>query len=274
MNLIRLLLRTTKYNSELSTKLIDLVYEFGDWELHSEQFRENGWDLYLIGMEAGFCGWYDLMYIIMKGLSKKVETEGLYYWLSSLSLLAYAEWQLSLHRPSTDHFIKTLIELKTFQAFSQVGSFQHEFIQLRMEWIEVIQYVMRILVTPRKRAERIRQCAIRFRKIAFRYDFIAHVGCDEETMRVIESYKICALVCEHASRTLLSDQQFFCIDPSLIPLIQQPISHDDDQVGSSETLMDLCKVFLEKITKWEGLSHLEDADRFPVRRRYVDCLNS
>lgn len=259
--MIRLLLRTTQYDDALSTQLIDLIYEFGDWDIHNEQFRENGWNLYLIGMEAGTCGWYGLMYIIMKGLCKKVETEASYYWLNSLSLLAYAEWQLSMHRPSTDHFIKSLIELKALQSFDQVRTLQYWFIQLRMEFVEVVQIALGILTCSRKQEQRMSRCAIRFRKIAFRYDFIAqsHFGYDKETMQVIESYKMCALVCEHASRTLFkSEQQFFCIDPSLIPLLNQS-SNDQD-------MLDLCRDFLSKIIKWEELSHLDDKDRFEVKK--------
>lgn len=243
---MRLLLRTTEYDSQLSLQLIDLIYEFGQWD--NGQFQENGWNLYLIGMEAGSCGWFHLMHIIMNGLCKKVETEASYYWLNSLSLLAYAEWQLSINQLSTDHFIKSLIELKTLQSFDHVRTLQYWFIQLRMELVQIIQLALEILGS--NRTQRIHQCAVRFRKIAFRYDFIAqsHFGCDKEMMGVIESYKICALVCEHACRSLV--QQMFCIDPSLIALVDK-----------TSPMVDLCKEFLNKINQWE---EVDGADRIQV----------
>jgi hypothetical protein len=110
--LIRLLLRTTSSSHELTNKLIDSLHQFGNWDIHTEKFSKNGWSLYLIGIEAGSCGWYKLMYVIMRDLRKKAETEACFYWLSSLSSLAQGEWHLSTGKPALDHHIRSMTELK------------------------------------------------------------------------------------------------------------------------------------------------------------------
>ncbi|KAI7905756.1 uncharacterized protein BX663DRAFT_429178 [Cokeromyces recurvatus] len=112
VDLIRLLLRITPSQSDLTHQLIELLYEFGEWDQATGKFVKNGWNLYLMGIEAGICGWYEFMYLIMRDLCKKVETEASFYWLGSLSSLAYAEWSLSQNNYSAQHYIISLNELK------------------------------------------------------------------------------------------------------------------------------------------------------------------
>jgi hypothetical protein len=106
------LLRTTSSSHELTNELVDSLHQFGDWNIEAERFSKNGWSVYLIGIEAGSCGWFELMHVIMRDLRKKAETEACFYWLSSLSSLALSEWHLSTGKPPLDHYIKSMTELK------------------------------------------------------------------------------------------------------------------------------------------------------------------
>lgn len=112
VNLIRLLFRTTESDHKITAKLIQLLHQFGNWDDCTESYSKNGWNLYLIGMEAGSCRWYELMYLIMKDLRKQVETEASYCWLNALSSLAWAEHNLSNKESSPNLYIKSIFELK------------------------------------------------------------------------------------------------------------------------------------------------------------------
>lgn len=140
-----------------------------------------------------------------------------------------------------------------------------------MEFIQAVEHTKIILATKniRKQARQMQSCAVIFRKIAFRYDFIAQsqFGIDKEMLDVIESYKVCALVCEHAARTFMgSDQMFFCVDPSLIPLItEQETEAPHRLIDTTGYMMHQSKGFLKTVTAWEELAHLEGPDRKLVR---------
>lgn len=112
VNLIRLLFRTTDSNHEITATLLQLLHEFGQWDQSTECYSKNGWNLYLIGLEAGSCQWYELMYLVMKDLRKRVETEASYCWLSALSLLAQAEHSLSSKEAASDLYIQSMLELR------------------------------------------------------------------------------------------------------------------------------------------------------------------
>lgn len=254
------------------------MYQFGRWDSIAESYTENGWNIYLIGMEAGSCGWYQLMHVTMKGLCKKVDTEACRYWLETLSSLAFAEYTLLSHQqqqaqPNVSMFqpyIESLTRIKALQSLDQPRTHQAWFIQLRKEMLEAIQDTMIALsiTSAKQQARKMEECAIQFRKIAFRYDFIAQsqFGIDREMLETIESYKICALVCEHATRTF-SGSLFFCIDPSLIPLLNAAQTEAEPRLSNrnqSVHMTNLCKVFLTKVTGWEELDHLEEPDRRQV----------
>ncbi|KAG0754775.1 hypothetical protein G6F57_005520 [Rhizopus arrhizus] len=72
INLMKLLLRTTPSSNELTSKIVSLLREYGSWNNTNETFTSNCWNLYVIGLEAGCSGWYELMYTIIKDLQKKV----------------------------------------------------------------------------------------------------------------------------------------------------------------------------------------------------------
>ncbi|KAI8991462.1 hypothetical protein BDF20DRAFT_812735 [Mycotypha africana] len=112
VNLNRLLVRTTKSSDELMNQLLPILHRFGSFNRKRERYQSNAWNLYLIGLEAGHCGWYQLLYLIMKDLCRNVEKEANFYWLRSLGSLALAEWTLSQNQPGTDHYIQCLKELK------------------------------------------------------------------------------------------------------------------------------------------------------------------
>lgn len=254
--------------------------QFGKWNDETKSYLDNGWNLYLIGMEAGSCGWYELMYTTMKGLCKKVESEACFHWLSALSSLAHAEWTLSKDQTTNNSgytasvsskFIESLTQLKSLQLLEKPRTNQLWYIQLRMEMLAAIQHTLSILNQPsiENQTKLIEDCAVMYRKIAFRYDFIAQAqfGIDRETLDVIESYKISALICEHASRTFSgSSRLFFCIDPSLIPLINsQDISPRKlSNRNQSMYMFDLCKEFVRTVTSWDDLDHLDPPDRYSV----------
>jgi hypothetical protein len=294
MNLVRLLIRTTQASHVLTSQIASLLYLFGKWEEETKIFYKNGWNIYLIGMEAGSCGWYELMHIVMRDLCNKVETEASRYWLKSLSTLALSECNLAKQDKMlvqgqgyisdvNDNFIKTLTQFKAFQALEQPRVTQSWFIQLRMEMIIALQNTLYTLdkmtsndtastsMVMKRENKQLQQAAVTFRRLAFRYDFIAqsYFGIDKETLDVTEAYKTCALVCEHAARTFLRSG-FFCIDPSLIPLINK--TSDDDlatqNLASKKHANDLihnCKDFIDIITKWEEYDHLEEKDRRVVK---------
>lgn len=240
-------------------------------------------------MEAGACGWYELMYIIMEGLCKKVESEASLYWLSSLSSLANAEWTLSNQTvsntsyaaPVSNLFIKSLTQLKALQSLDQPRTSQIWFIQLRMEMLANIQHTLSVLDIPQfsKQSKYMMDCAIKFRKTAYRYDYIsqAQFGVEKNMLDIIESYKICALICEHAARVFSdSDQLFFCIDPSLIPLLEgEQDTLKRTNRNQSAYITNLCKGFVKKVNEWEQLNHLEDVDRRKVtvyRIYFLHCI--
>ncbi|KAI8639237.1 hypothetical protein BD408DRAFT_350401 [Parasitella parasitica] len=114
VNLMRLLLRTTESSPEITVKLMQLLHDFGSWDQATETYSRNGWNLYLIGMEAGSCRWYELMHLIMNDLRKRAETEASYCWLNALSSLALAEHSLSNKDLSPNLYIKAIFELKVF----------------------------------------------------------------------------------------------------------------------------------------------------------------
>ncbi|OAD01884.1 hypothetical protein MUCCIDRAFT_111229 [Mucor lusitanicus CBS 277.49] len=269
VNLIRLLFRTTDSNHEITATLLQLLHEFGQWDQSTECYSKNGWNLYLIGLEAGSCQWYELMYLVMKDLRKRVETEASYCWLSALSLLAQAEHSLSSKEAASDLYIQSMLELRALRSFDQPRYDQMWFIQLRMEFIQAIERTKSILAATlslKKLSRQMQTSAVMFRKIAFRYDFIAQAqfGVDKEVLDVIESYKLRALVCEHTARTFMgSDQVFFCVDPSLIPLINEPEVEAGPHrlVDTTGYMMHQSKQFLKKVTAWEELGHLEGDDR-------------
>jgi len=147
-----------------------------------------------------------------------------------------------------------------------------------MEFIQAIERTKAIFtanMTSKKLARQMQTSAVMFRKIAFRYDFIAQAqfGIGKEVLNAIESYKLRALICEHAARTLMgSDQVFICVDPSLIPLITEPetaVPHR--RVDTTGYLMHQSKQFLRKVTAWEELAHLESDDRRQVRLGTSRC---
>ncbi|KAI8970532.1 hypothetical protein BDB01DRAFT_731728, partial [Pilobolus umbonatus] len=72
VNLARILLRTIPYSHELTSQIHLLIQQYGGWNTHTKQFHMNGWYIYKIGMEAGLCGWYELMHIIMRDIQNKV----------------------------------------------------------------------------------------------------------------------------------------------------------------------------------------------------------
>lgn len=261
---------------------MSLLNQFGRWDGGTESYLDNGWNIYLIGMEAGSCGWYQLMFTTMKGLCKKVDTEACFYWLSSLASLAYAEWTLPKQQQAQTMFhsyVQSLTQLKALQSLDQPRTHQYWFIQLRLEMLDAIQNAkVALSLRENKQARKMEECAIKFRKLAFRYDFIAQsqFGIDREMLETIESYKICALVCEHAARTFSgSNQLFFCIDPSLIPLIKSVTEEENEQArlsnrNQAEYMINLCKGFLSKVTAWEELDHLDEADRRMVREEMIN----
>lgn len=275
VNLIRLLLRTTPSSHELTQMLSTLLKEFGSWDDSIQSYRNNGWNIYVIGIEAGTCGWYELMYTAMEGLCKKAETEKCFYWLSSLSSLAHAEWTLSkqkvantTHTSSTSNlFLKSITQLKALQSLDRSRKIQLWFVQLRMEMLANIQRTLTVIDIPQlaKQSKFMIDCAIQFRKMASRYDFLsqAQFGVGKQMLDTIESYKICALVCEHLARVFsATDQAFFCIDPSLIPLLQE--NHTvikRTNRNQSAHLISLCRGFVKKANEWEELDHLEEEDR-------------
>lgn len=141
-----------------------------------------------------------------------------------------------------------------------------------MEFIQAIERTKAILaaaLSTKKLARQMQTSAVMFRKIAFRYDFIAQAqfGAEKEVLAVLESYKLRALVCEHAARTFMgSDQVFFCVDPSLIPLLTGPerATAPHRRVDTAGYMMHQSKQFLRKVTEWEELAHLEGDDRRQV----------
>jgi hypothetical protein len=158
------------------------------------------------------------------------------------------------------------------QAFDQPRTKQYWYLQLRMEFIEAIQHTMQTLdtqtISSKRLSKQLQACAVQFRNIAFRYDFLAQsqFGTEKELLQVIESYKVCALACEHAVRTFVrSDQLFFCIDPSLIPLISKEPALNVSTMDPVTRMMELCRGFVRIATNWEELAHLEESDRRMVR---------
>ena len=274
MNLIRVLLRTTSSQQETTQSLIPLLQTFGSWSDTMNSFTSNGWDIYLIGMEAGACGWYEVMHVAMEGLCKKSETESCFYWLSALSSLARAEWTLSEHQLSnaqhaavtSNLYLASLTKLKALKSIDKPRASQSWFIQLRMEMLNNVRYTLTLIDSPSTNTKYMTDCAVRFRKLAFKYDFIAQAqyGVGKETLDVIESYKMCALVCEHAVRVFSSSgQAFFCVDPSLIPLIDEELNLVN---YPNTSMIRLCKEFMKTINAWEELDHLEDKDRRAVSK--------
>lgn len=256
--------------------LVQLLNQFGKWDESSKSYLTNGWNIYLIGMEAGSCGWYELMYITMSGLCKKVETEACLFWLRSLSTLANAEWTLSMkltipqhgfQAPVLNKHLKSLTQLRGLQALDTVRTNQSWYIQLRMEFLVALEHTIAVLdhPDPKKQSRLMQDCAVKFRKIAFRYDFIAQAqfGIDRESLEVIESYKIFALICEHASRTFPgSTQMFFCVDPSLIPLMNQEADSGTTSTLSNQNqvvrMIQLYKGFIKTVTDWDEFNHLDE----------------
>lgn len=121
VNLVRLLLRTTESNHDITAKLMQLLHQFGNWDPDKETYLSNGWNLYLISMEAGSCRWFELMHLIIKDLRKQVETEASYCWLSALSSLALAEHSLSNKESLPNLYIKSILELKVGMQGGLVG---------------------------------------------------------------------------------------------------------------------------------------------------------
>ncbi|KAI9257604.1 hypothetical protein BY458DRAFT_441342 [Sporodiniella umbellata] len=72
VNIIKLLLRTTPSNNSLTQSVVSLLYEYGSWDETHQSFTVNCWNLYLISIEAGRFGWFELMHTIAKGLDSKV----------------------------------------------------------------------------------------------------------------------------------------------------------------------------------------------------------
>lgn len=69
---MKLLLRTTPSTNQLTSSVVSLLRDYGSWDDTHETFTARCWNLYLISLEAGCCGWYELMYTITKGLNSKV----------------------------------------------------------------------------------------------------------------------------------------------------------------------------------------------------------
>ncbi|KAI8384305.1 uncharacterized protein BYT42DRAFT_493953, partial [Radiomyces spectabilis] len=72
VNMLRLLLRTTDFSTSLRSLIIPLLHDFGEWNASTKVFQTNCWQLYLISIEAGICGWYQVMHSILRDLSKSV----------------------------------------------------------------------------------------------------------------------------------------------------------------------------------------------------------
>ncbi|KAL0086505.1 hypothetical protein J3Q64DRAFT_1497262 [Phycomyces blakesleeanus] len=281
---MRLLFRTTRKHSiekdHISESIVRLLREFGYWDEQAGVCTRNAWYLYLVGKEAGVYGWYQVMHCAIRDLTRKAESEASRYWLSALSTLAEAEWKLLRNdiqveghlSAATNQYLAVINQLKAFQALDQPLLLQTWFVQLRMEMVNAIQFMTVVLdqlqpnsthcSNDRKLAKFMQSCAIRFRKLAFRYDFTAQsfYGIDQEALDVIESYKICSLVCEHAARTYLkSGMLFFCIDPSLIPLLNTVNNQSNilPSLTNHTALKRTCAEFLRKTVDWEESNMIE-----------------
>ncbi|CAO3700369.1 unnamed protein product [Rhizopus stolonifer] len=279
VNLMKLLLRTTPSTNQLTSSVISLLHDYGSWDDTHETFTARCWNLYLISLEAGCCGWYELMYTITKGLNSKVESETCSYWLKALSSMALAEKNLAdkVNAPKEDMllsvinpFASAITKMKALQALGQQAPMQLYFAEMRMEMILVMKQTLDILSTPLDDSIRLsrqfklmQECANRFRKLASQLDpndQSSH-NFNKETKHILGTYNVCLLACEYAARSIGSSNKQFCIDPTLIPILLENKPNENTLFRESH-LANLYKNLVKLVTNWSEMNHLEDVDLY------------
>ncbi|KAI8338909.1 hypothetical protein BC941DRAFT_421551 [Chlamydoabsidia padenii] len=295
INTLRLLFRTVQTDKAIGDDILLLLRLFGEWDETATRYRSNGWYLYIIGKEAGVCGWYFVMHRVMNDLQSMVESNSCLYWLSTLSLLGLAEWsatqQASTPTPNPlDLHVAALTKLKAFNAITGRSRFQTWFVRLRMEMIHTMQHMLATIETIRngdlndyRILKMMNTCASNFRVLASRYDIASQSMVDDQDnalIVVMEDFKVSALILEHASRTCVKSSEsdsFFYIDPTLLSLLSKnansTITGDDNPTFVSTKLSDfrnMCIGFLKVMVKWEE----EEQGEGMVEQRYMDVTGT
>ncbi|CAO3608752.1 unnamed protein product [Cunninghamella echinulata] len=291
MNLLFLLFRTIQPNKEITDNVLVLIKKFGKWDGEIGKYATNGWNIYLIGIEASICGWYYIMQIVMSELQSLVESDSCLHWLSALSAFGSAEWTLAHDNSSIivtksseimDLYLTALTSLKAFHSVSGQAKFQTWIIRLRMEMFYSIQYTLSALKEiqlhgsqEQKCYKMMFECLSKFRTLASRYDLAAQSmhGANKDVLAILEHYKIGALVLEHATRVFINlnhGEYYFCIDPTLISLLSDHhISEPSYIPPNLSKFKNMCIENLKQIVQWE-----ENNDQENFRQYYLDTVES
>ncbi|CAO3692176.1 unnamed protein product [Rhizopus microsporus] len=288
INLVKLLLHTSS-TEELTTKVISLLHVYGSWDDINKMFTSNCWNIYLIGLEAGRRGWFALMQAIVESLFKKVQSEESAYWLRALGSLAYAETQIPNSIDTitantidsvTKHYVTTLEALKALNGLGKETSVQLYFVEMRMEMNVIIRMALSTLnmntndETALTRQSRwMQECADRFRNLAIRFNLSeqpVEVD-DKEILHVLATYNTCILACEYAARSFAaSNNLFFCVNPTLIPILMDSRVDDDSTSNLRESnLMKICRKFVKTVAEWEKASDLQGNQRHEQRIQHM-----
>ncbi|KAI9255143.1 hypothetical protein BDA99DRAFT_517994 [Phascolomyces articulosus] len=284
VSIVQLLLRTSgihlEKRHELSGKILSQLEKFGAWEQQKQVYTDNGWFLYIIASDAGCNGWHEIMYRVYGSLGRMVESEASKCWLTAVSLLGLAESSRENHRK---YYLESLTYLQAFQSLTGSRQFQMWYIQLRMEMISIAHQLNQVLSFlqqtqnpslsyKKKFVKNLQKCGLHFGELASRYDFIAQsfLAMDDTTLMDLETYKVCALVCEHAIRSFIKNENigaFFCVDPVLIPLItmaNERMHIDTATVSTVFSLQDICLEFLQAIINWDDSDRRENSDNYSL----------
>ncbi|CAJ0874273.1 13729_t:CDS:10 [Entrophospora sp. SA101] len=199
----------TSQIKEFSNTLLKAIHQFGNYI--TKRFTKNQWDVYLIGVEAGKSGCYNIMSSIFQSFVDEVDSEAPRFWLKSLSNVADAEQKIAHNidiNPFDDGnfnepvrlYVKGDSELNGFMSFTDTSDhriFARWFCQLRVEFFLKVKLILsRLNFLLKIKSQEIDFDIIQPKKIlndlANLHSFVAYsfYDIDKESFEILESYPL------------------------------------------------------------------------------------
>ncbi|CAH1755957.1 14493_t:CDS:10 [Entrophospora sp. SA101] len=197
------------HDVEFSNTLLKAIHQFGNYI--TKRFTKNQWDVYLIGVEAGKSGCYNIMSSIFQSFVDEVDSEAPRFWLKSLSNVADAEQKIAHNidiNPFDDGnfnepvrlYVKGDSELNGFMSFTDTSDhriFARWFCQLRVEFFLKVKLILsRLNFLLKIKSQEIDFDIIQPKKIlndlANLHSFVAYsfYDIDKESFEILESYPL------------------------------------------------------------------------------------
>ncbi|CAG8589586.1 10951_t:CDS:10, partial [Paraglomus brasilianum] len=260
-----------------------ILDKFGSWS--DSNYHRNQWYLYTIGREAGKRGYHEIMKIVMKSLYSQVESERSRFWLEALMSVAEAETNIlvtingeTLNLGCLSHAVNlytgVYYKLGAMAASAKTfhnRRFQEWFIQLRSEFVQIIQRTLLLLNHPSfpvwsqpSRTQMFMSIDGCLSDLACRFNFCAHSFLDIEEESV-------------------SVDTINGLDPLLLPLIRYATADPNNNMkykielqkgksgGFHSRLVTSCIQIIQMVMNWVRIGNTADVIA-PVREAIRDII--